>query len=333
MNRISGERESTGDGDPATGDGRRRFLSPEAVVLPVLRGLAQVDFMPSALCGVFFAAALFAAGWRYGLAGLAGSAVATLTAAVWGVRADRVTAGLEGFNGCLVALAAVVFLGPGHLSSWLFALGGAIAVTVVTSALVTVLATWDLPTLTLPFCLVASAMTISAPEFERLWHGRAEIATFAPSAEGPTALHWSDLWRAFFADFGQIFFMPQWYVGLLFLAGILVASRLAALSAALGSAVGIVSAWALGSPAADVRSGLLGYNAVLVAIALTGVFVVVSGWSVAYAVIGAAASTGVTGALTDVFAPMGGHTLTWPFVLTTMLFLAAIPALPRLQRN
>ncbi|MCL2535973.1 MAG: urea transporter, partial [Nocardiaceae bacterium] len=92
MNRISGERESTGDGDPATGDGRRRFLSPEAVVLPVLRGLAQVDFMPSALCGVFFAAALFAAGWRYGLAGLAGSAVATLTAAVWGVRADRVTA-------------------------------------------------------------------------------------------------------------------------------------------------------------------------------------------------------------------------------------------------
>lgn len=333
MNRISDEQESTGDGNPATGSAARRRLAPDAVVLPVLRGLAQVDFMPSALCGVFFAAALFAAGWQYGLAGLAGSAVATLTAAIWGVQPDRVTAGLEGFNGCLVALAAVVFLGPEHLSSWLFAMGGAIAVTVVTAALVTLLAVWGLPTLTLPFCMVASAMTISAPEFERLWHGRPEIAVLAPSAEGPTTLHWADVWRAFFAHFGQIFFMPQWYVGLLFLAGICVASRPAALSAVLGSVVGIVAAWALGSPAADVRSGLLGYNAVLVSMALTGVFVVVSGWSVAYAVIGAAASTGVTGALTDVFAPIGGHTLTWPFVLTTMLFLLAVPTLPRLQRN
>lgn len=324
------------------GSGDERGAAP-ASVLPspissravptLLRGLAQVDFMQSAWGGLFFAAALFASGWRYGLFALIGTAVSTLTALVWRVDRDRVMAGLEGFNGALVGTAAGVFLGPEFLSSWLMAVVGSVAVTIVTAALVRLLGTWDIPTLTFPFCITAAVLTISAPEFERLWHGRGGLAVLAEPAQGSTALEWSDLWRAFFADVAQIFFMPQWYVGLLFLAGIFVASRRAGVIASLGSAVGIVTAWALGSPADDIRSGLLGYNAVLVALALCGVFVTVSVWSVAYAVIGAASSTGVTGALSDFFTPVGGHTLTWPFCLTTLVFLLAVPALPRLRRT
>ena len=44
------------------------------VAASILRGAAQVDFMPSALCGAFFFGALFAAGWQYGLSALLGTA-------------------------------------------------------------------------------------------------------------------------------------------------------------------------------------------------------------------------------------------------------------------
>ena len=281
--------------------------------------------MRNALCGAFFVVALLAAGWQYAVFGLMGTVVSTLTSRVWGVDPARIVAGLEGFNGCLVGVAGAVFLGPEHLSTWLFTIAGAIGAALITSALVTLLATWNIPTLTFPFCVAASVMTVSAPEFERVWHGRPGIAELARPATGATALSWDDLWHAFFANVSQIFFLPQWYVGLLFLIGIFVASRLAGLLASIGSVVGTAAGWALGAPAVEVRSGLLGYNSVLVAMALGVVFIVFTGWSLAYAVLGGAASTGVTGAMGEVFAPVGGHTLTWPFVLTTILFCSPCP--------
>ncbi|MEU4582626.1 urea transporter [Kitasatospora aureofaciens] len=45
-----------------------------------------------------------------------------------------------------------------------------------------------------------------------------------------------------------------------------------------------------------------------------------------------AAATVLTPALGASTAPFGGHAFTWPFVLTTMLFLAAVPVIPRLRR-
>lgn len=299
--------------------------------LPVLRGLAQVDFMPNAATGVLFLAALCAAGPEFAAAGLLGAAVGTGTACALGVDRQRIASGLEGFNGCLVGVDAVVYLGAGHVSTWVLAAGGAVVVAVVTGALARVLDTWRLPTLTLPFCLVGAAMMIGAPGFRRVWHGGEGPALPRP-ATGDTALSFGDLWHAFFSNIGQIFLVPQWYAGVLFLIGIFVASRVAGLLACLGSVVGIVTAWGLGAPAADVAQGLTGYNAVLVSMALGCVFLSLSRWAVAYACVAAASTTALTAAATNFFAPVGGHTLTWPFVVTALLFLAAADNFPRLQR-
>ncbi|GAB3495684.1 hypothetical protein GCM10027521_45090 [Amycolatopsis cihanbeyliensis] len=103
--------------------------------------------------------------------------------------------------------------------------------------------------------------------------------------------------------------------------------------ACVGSVVAIAAAWTLGAPAADIHNGLLGYNAVLVAMALGGVFVVLTRWSFGYAVAGAVVSTCLTATMTAFFSPFGGHTLTWPFVLTTLVFVAAIPSFPGLRRT
>ncbi|WP_194891773.1 urea transporter [Catenulispora pinisilvae] len=307
--------------------------APIHFIVEVLRGQAQVDFMPSALCGVFFTVALFVSGWRYGFYGLLGTALATGTAIALGVDRDRVTAGLEGFNGCLVAVGFAVFLGADHASTWLLAAAGAITVTVVTAALDQVLSTWNIPTFTAPFCIIATVMIVAAPGFRRVWHSDKNLAAFPGVATGKTALNWHDTWHAFLGNVGQIFFMPQWYVGLLFLLGIFAASRLAGAMACLGSAVGILVAWTLGSPADSVAQGLMGYNAVLVAMALCGVFIKVSGWSVAYAVLGAAVATVLTTGLGNFTSTFGGHAFTWPFVLTALAFVAAVPSFPRLRRT
>jgi urea transporter len=72
--------------------------SMAGVAASILRGAAQVDFMPSALCGAFFFAALFTAGWQYGLSALPGTSVSTLTAYVLKVDGNRIVIGLEGMQ-------------------------------------------------------------------------------------------------------------------------------------------------------------------------------------------------------------------------------------------
>ncbi|WP_414080004.1 urea transporter [Streptomyces sp. KN37] len=295
----------------------------------VLRGQAQVTFLPSAVAGAVFCLALSAAGWEYGLYGLAGTAVGTATARLLGADRDRVGTGLEGFNGCLTALCCAVFLGTRHLSTALLALAACVVVTVVTAAVVHLLGVWGLPSLTLPFCLVASVMTIGAPGFRRVWHHGEGLAALPRPATGTTALGPAELARGFFADFAQIFFMPQWYVGALLLLGLLLADRRAAGVACLGSAVGIATAWALGAPAARIADGTTGYNSVLVALALCGVFLPARPAALAYALVGAGAATAVAPAMAALFAPSGGHAFTWPFVVTTLVFLAGAKSFPR----
>ncbi|MEU9191915.1 urea transporter [Streptomyces hundungensis] len=299
----------------------------------VLRGQAQVHFLPSAPTGLIFTVALFTADWRYGLYGLVGTAIGTGTAQLLGVDRSRVAAGLEGFNACLVAVGFAVLLGPAHPSTMVLAAGGCAVVTVVTAAATTLLRGWGLPALTLPFCLTASAMTIAAPRFERVWHGGPATAAPLRAAEGAVALALDDIGRAFFANIAQIFLMPQWYVGVIFLVGIFAASRTAGAMACVGSAVALVTAWALGAPTARIVDGTMGYNAVLVAMALCGVLLAADRWSLGFAVVGAVAATVLGPALDALFAPAGGHSFTWPFVLTTLVFVASVPALPRLHRT
>ncbi|MFF3646449.1 urea transporter [Streptomyces sp. NPDC002564] len=296
----------------------------------VLRGQGQVTFLPNAATGALFCLALFAAGWEYGLYGLAGTAVGTATAWLLGAERERLATGLEGFNACLTALSCAVLLGAEHLSTALLAGAGCVVVTVVTAAAVRLFGSWGLPSLTLPFCLTASATALTAPGFQRIWHRGDGLAALTRPAAGPTALEPADLARGFFAGFGQIFLMPQWYVGALLLCGLLVAGRRAAAVACLGNLTGIATAWALGAPAARIADGTMGYNSVLVALALCGVFLPARAATLAYALVGAAVATALGPAVSALFAPSGGHAFTWPFVVTTLVFLGAAKSFPRL---
>ena len=285
--------------------------------------MGQVDLQEKLVTGVFITIALFSAGWKPGVFGLLGAGVSTATAMLLGSERKRIYFGLEGYCGALIGIAAVTYLGL-HFSSWLVAIAGAIACTVITATMSATMGTWSLPALTGPFCVVGSLIAIGAPSFERIWHG-GPAAALPSATTGDTVVSVGNLIESFFTNVSEIFLLDKWWAGLIMLIGLGLASRAVLLAACAGSVIGTLSAWVMGAPAALIAEGIYGYNAVLVMIALAATFLARTPINLLYAVIAAIFSTALTAALANFFAPFGGHTLTWPFNLTTWAFLAAIP--------
>lgn len=296
---------------------------PGLLAIETLRGVGQVDLQEKLVTGVFITIALFSAGWKPGVFGLLGAGVSTATAMLLGSERKRIYFGLEGYCGALIGIAAVTFLGL-HFSSWLVAIAGAIACTVITATMSATMGTWSLPALTGPFCVVGSLIAIGAPSFERIWHG-GPAAALPSATSGDTVVSVGNLIESFFTNVSEIFLIDKWWAGLIMLIGLGLASRAVLLAACAGSVIGTLSAWLMGAPAALIAEGIYGYNAVLVMIALAATFLARTPINMLYAVIAAIFSTALTAALANFFAPFGGHTLTWPFNLTTWAFLAAIP--------
>ncbi|MFC9926355.1 urea transporter [Streptomyces sp. NPDC127190] len=314
---------------------RRNAVGKEGAEFParVLRGLAQVLFLDNARAGAVFGLALLAADWRYAAYAVGGAALGTAAADLLGVARDRVRAGLEGFNSALTALCLAVFLDAGRPATALLAAAACLVVTVVTAAVVRLLHPWELPPLTMPYCLLAGAVTLAAPGFRRVWPHGGSGAAPPRAASGPALLGPDAVGAAFFRNLSQVFFLDQWYAGALLLAGLFLASRTAGWVASSGSATGLLTAWALGTPAARIADGTMGCNAVLVALALCGVFLAATRATLLYALLGAATATALTPAVAGLLAPSGGHPFTWPFVLTTLCFLAAARSFPRIRHR
>jgi urea transporter len=304
---------------------------PGSFAIETLRGVGQVALQEKLATGTLITVALFSAGWKPGAFGLLGAATATATASALGAERGRIRDGLEGYCGTLIGIASVTYLGL-HLSSFLVAIAGAIACTIITASMSTTLGTWGLPALTGPFCVVGSVIAIAAPGFDRVWHG-GPPASLPSAASGSTAMTFGHLVESLFTNVSQVFLLDKWWAGLIMLVGLALASRGVLLAACAGSLVGTLTAWALGAPAALVTGGVYGYNAVLVMIALAATMLVPTRIAIAYAVAAAVCSTVLTAALANAFSPVGGHTLTWPFNLTTWAFLAAVPAFTAITRS
>ncbi|MCG7527061.1 urea transporter [Streptomyces sp. OfavH-34-F] len=309
---------------------RLESRQPTAYLLASLRGVGQVDFQASLFTGAAILAGLWAAGWETGLFATLGTLIATAAAYAFAVDRSSIALGMQGFAGCLTGIALVSSLGH-HPATYVLTAVGAVLCVILMATLATFLTPYGLTPMTAPFCLVSGVMVVGAPSFDRIWHGAPKAV--ASTTSGDTGITWNDLWHAFFNNISQIFLVESWYVGLIMLAGLALAGLRVVLYAAAGSIAGIVAAWLLGAPTELIANGIYGYNAVLVGIGLGAVFMANTAWTAAYAIFGAMVSTGLTATLTSFFKPFGGHTFTWPFILTTWTLLAAVPILPRLRRS
>lgn len=70
--------------------------------------------------------------------------------------------------------------------------------------------------------------------------------------------------------FGQVMFQEHVITGLFFVLAIFVNNRLMAIYAIYASILGALTGWVLDEPISKINAGLMGYNAILCAIALAG---------------------------------------------------------------
>jgi len=300
----------------------------------LLRGTGQVMFQNNPLTGLLFLVGIFVNSALLGLAGVIGLIVSTLTAVILGADRTAIRAGLFGFNGILAGIGLAFFLQwNGTLVVYIVLV--AILTSIVMMALVNWLGARDMPALTAPFVLSAWLFRFAIFQFPHLHPSALILPTpLDPRASVQTALRplptslvgggitAANLLVAFFRGIGEVFFQDNLITGIIFLIAILVNSRISALFAALGSLVGMLSALFLfGGNGYWVYHGLYGFNGVLTAIALGGLFFVLTWESAIYALVGALISTVVMAAISVLLSPIGMPALTAPFVLTAWLFI------------
>src|SRR5690606_18289114 len=258
-------------------------------------------------------------------------AASTATARVLGADRTQVRAGLFGFNGALVAIALLYFLEPGALT-WAYVLLAAACSTVLRAALMNLLARWKLPVLTAPSVFITLLCVLAGARCGRL-QGTGQLPTAglpkATVVEG--VVGFSTIAEGLFNGIAQVFFQGNVITGVLIATGLLVASRSAFAAALAGSLTGVLVAWGMGAAEPAIRAGAFGFNPVLTAIALYGVFFSASARAAAYALLGTIGTAVVYAGVSAALEPLGMPALTLPFVLVTWCFVAAGPLFPRLR--
>lgn len=297
----------------------------------VLRGVGQVMMQNNSYAGLLFLIGVFYNSSLFGMAVLVGTVVSTATAMLLGVNRSFVRTGLFGFNGALVAIALLYFL-ESDILTWGYVVLASACTTVLMAGLFNLLGTWKTPALTAPFIFTALCFLLACARFGRL-HSTHVLPTAglpkAATVEGIVTA--STVVEGLFSGVAQVFFQGNAITGLLFAVGLLISSRVACAAALLGSLTGLVVAWGLGAAEPAIRHGAFGFNSVLTAIALGGVFFALDAASAVYGVLGAVTTAVVFAAASAALEPLGMPALTAPFVLVVWLFVLAGPLFPRLR--
>lgn len=300
-----------------------------------LRGVGQVCFMNNPITGLAILVAMFVGEAWLGFAGALGLVVSTLAALVIGMDRAAIRAGLFGFNGVLVGAGLSLFLQPDWdvlVMVWIVV--AASLSTVLHAALAGVfIGAWKVPPFTLAFNFITLIFLIGALNFA---NGRVggliapgspqvtgeKVGTTLRSAAGAaTANDVEGVVNAILRGISQLFFANSVVSGIVIIVGIAVCSRIAAVFALLGSAAGMLTGLALGANGVAIYNGLWGFNSFDAALAVGGVFFVLTVRSGLLAVGCAVFAAMLFGAIASLFTPWGLPALTLPFCFATLAFV------------
>lgn len=304
-----------------SGESRR----PAGFLKNLLRGAGQVMFQNDIRTGLLFLAGIFWGACYGGTCAVAwgalvGLTVSTLTGYLLKLPAAEGVQGLWGFNGVLVGCALPTFLGN-TFWMWVALILCAALTTWVRAGFNRVMAPWKVNSLTFPFVFSTWVFLLAA----RAMHGLPTEHMSTPELPGAFSsladLHFVHLIVGWLKGVAQVFLIDSWVTGLLFLAGLFLSSRWAALWAAIGSAVGLLVALLFKAPAADIAEGLYGFSPVLTGIALATVFYKPNLRSACWSLLGIVVTVFMQAGMNVMLAPVGIATLTAPFCITTWLFL------------
>ncbi len=291
---------------------RTAALGIHRVLRPYLRGYAAVLFCSHDLAGLLILAVTFIHP-EVGACGLLSAIAAHLTARH--LRYPEVEQPPEVYNALLVGLA----LGAAWQTTPL--LLAIIAVTGVITALAThVIGGWlwrlnKLPVMSLTFVLIVWALKLAAHDVEILTPvQRAPFPAFASA-------HFND----FFTALGWFLYTPHPTAGLAMFVALLISSRYLALLCVSGYVIGTLSLWAVGS---SVPSGVIGFNFMLSAMAVGGLFAFPDRISFIWGMFAALFAALLTIALAGPLAGLRLPLLAAPFLMSSYLLMAGLSARP-----
>lgn len=238
-------------------------------IVATLRGVGQVMFQPSALSGALFLAGILVGSLGFGGEGHIAVFMGALAALVLAsecsflARAKGTDEGLWGFNAVLVGCAAYTFLSS-SLPVWL-CVCAALLTLPLKAVFDKMLSFTGISSLTFPFIASTWLLLVAA--------GLCSVEPYASeSIREPAVLSVTTLAEGWLKGLSEVFLIDSWITGLLFLTGLLIESRQAAIWAALGSAIGMATAFAIGCPTDEITLGLWGFSPALTAIAVGVVF-------------------------------------------------------------
>ncbi|MBO5268054.1 MAG: urea transporter [Muribaculaceae bacterium] len=297
----------------------------QLAVRTTLRGAGQVMFQCSSWTGLLFFIGIFWGAYASHTPAVAwGAVVGTVAATVAGYivglpKADG-DSGLWGFNGILIGCAFPTFMENTWLM-WLCLIFFSMLTTWVRTGFNNVMRPWKVNSLTFPFVFLTWVMLFST----RILDG-VDVTTL-PEPELPHAF--SDLYDGgighiveyWLKGVAQVFLINNWVTGILFLVGLWLCSRWAAIWAAVGSAIGLGVAILFGADGADITNGLFGYSPVLTGIAIGCTFNKVNVRSAVWTVAAIVATVFIQAAMDVMLTPWGLPALTGPFCVATWLFL------------
>jgi urea transporter len=306
-----------------------------AFVDSCLRGVGQVCFMNNPVTGLLILAGMAVGEAWLAVAGILGLATSTAVALALGMDRGAIRAGLFGFNGVLVGAGMSLFLQPDwDLLVMVWIVVGAALSTILHAALANVfLGAWAVPPFTLAFNLITLMFLIGALNFAngrvsgliapadaQVTGGTVETALRA-AVNADAANNIEGVVNAILRGISQLFFANSIVAGILIVVGIAVASRIAAVFALVGSTVGMLTGLALGANGVAIYNGLWGFNSFDAALAIGGVFFVLTWRTGVLAVACAVLAAMLFGAIVALFIPWGLPALTLPFVFATLTFV------------
>ncbi len=293
----------------------------------VLAAYSQVLFSRSPVVGALLLAATFVDP-VIGAVGLAGAVLATLAARFVGFDGEAVRSGVLGYNALLVFAMVGAMLTP---SPAFWALAAVIAAGIVLAHVGLGDALhrhFGLPVLSLPFVIVSWLALAAVPFVRGMGFRTPETAAAAMGsgglAPGTVPFPGPEIVDHFLRALGAIFFQPNWIAGALVLAALLVFSRIATLHAVAGFAVAVVADHYLFSLPPDFLHTWIGFNFILTAVALGGIFYVPGPRSMVLAMVGALLSGWVAVAASRVLQPLGLPILALPLNLVILGTIAAL---------
>ena len=263
------------------------------LIRSILRGIGQVMFQNNSYTGILFLIGIFYNSCLLGLAAVIGTVISTLSAKLLNYSKTEIKDGLYGFNGTLTGIAIYCFFEP-------------TIITLVGLIAASFLSTWlmhemkrILPPFTAPFVLVTWLVLF--------------IFIFAlnvpmlPSASSVQETF--NLYMATTKSFGQVMFQNSTITGMFFFLGILINHKIMAFYALYAAVLGSLIGCFFQIDFSTINAGLMGYNAVLCAIYLSGKRIQDFIWITSAIVASTILNIGL--GMTEII------TLTAPFVLVT----------------